>query len=262
MTKPLVALRPTLLSCRQIDDVSPALAAAWFKDPPPAGSHDGSGDAGSHPGSDGAGGGAPGRSLGLVTVDQDDSTYIALDEATKHAAVDVVFARSFYAGSAHASGPYSGEILGVVRGGHPDDVAEALWVIKEFLRDRVCFHTFEGEPFHSAQGGVRGPVFLAHVVSETGSYLSAEAGVARGDPLAYLIAPPVEAAIAVDAALKAAPVTLQKWIPPPSETNFAGALLGGALADLEAARDAFVDALYDVGTRPLWSARRPDRLRR
>ena len=32
-------------------------------------------------------------SLGLVTCDQDDSTYVALDEATKHAAVDVVFAR-------------------------------------------------------------------------------------------------------------------------------------------------------------------------
>ena len=37
-------------------------------------------------------------SLGLVTVDQDDPTYVALDEATKHAPVDVIFAKSFYAG--------------------------------------------------------------------------------------------------------------------------------------------------------------------
>jgi ethanolamine utilization protein EutL len=229
----LVPLRPTLLGCRQLDDVSPALAAAWFTTP-------------------------GGASLGLVTVDQDDSTYIALDEATKHAAVDVAFARSFYAGSKHASGPYSGEILGVVRGGDPDDVEEALWVIKEHLRERVCFHTFSGEPF----AGKDGPAFLAHVVSETGSFLSAEAGVARGDPIAYLIAPPLEAAVAVDAALKAADVALAKWIPPPSETNFAGAFLSGALAAVEAARDAFVDAVFDVGTRPLLSARRPQRLRR
>lgn len=234
--KPLLPLRPTLLSCRQIDDVTPALAAAWFTDPVAQ----------------------RGGSLGLVTVDQDDSTYIALDEATKHAAVDVVFARSFYAGSKHASGPTSGEILGVVRGGDPDDVAEALWVIREFLREQVCFHTFDAEPFRSKDG----PAFLAHVVSETGGYLSVEAGVARGAPLAYLIATPVEAAIAVDAALKAAPVTLAKWIPPPSETNFAGAFLSGDLADLEAARDAFVDAVYDVGSRPLLAARRPERLRR
>ncbi|MDP2340795.1 MAG: ethanolamine utilization microcompartment protein EutL [Deltaproteobacteria bacterium] len=225
----LVALRPTLLACRQIDDVDPALAAAWFSTP-------------------------GGSALGLVTCDQDDSTYIALDEATKHAAVDVAFARSFYAGSKHASGPYSGEILGVVRGGHPDDVEEALWVVKEQLRERVCFHTFAGPK--------EGPAFLAQVIAETGSYLSKEAGVDVGAPLAYLIAPPIEAAVAVDRALKAARVRLAKWIPPPSETNFAGAFLVGELAELEAARDAFVDAVYDVGTRPLLSARRPARLRR
>jgi len=47
--------------------------------------------------------------------------------------------------------------------------------------------------------------------------------------MAYLIAPPLEAVVAVDAALKAAPVKLAKWIPPPSETNFAGAFLTGEL---------------------------------
>jgi len=230
---PLIALRPTLLACRQIDDVSPALAAAWFKTA------------------------SVGSSLGLVTVDQDDSTYIALDEATKHAAVDVCFARSFYAGSKHASGPFSGEILGVVRGGDPDDVAEALWVIKEHLRDRVCFHTVA-----AAAGAAEAPAFLAHVVAETGSYLSAEAGVSAGAPIAYLIAPPLEAALATDAALKAADVTLAKWMAPPTETNFAGAFLSGRLADLEAARAAFIAAVADVAARPLLSARRPDRFRR
>ncbi len=234
----LVPLRPTLLACRQLDDVDPALAAAWFKTARPDRLER--------------------RALGLVTVDQDDSTYIALDEATKHADVDVAYARSFYAGAKHASGPYSGEILGVVRGGNPDDVAEALWVIKEHLRERVCFHTFAGEPFKSKDG----PAFLAHVVSETGTFLSAEAGVAVGAPIAYLIAPPLEAAVAVDRALKAARVTLAKWIPPPSETNFAGAFLSGELSELEAAREAFIEAVHDVGTRPLLASRRPDRFRR
>ena len=191
-----MALRPTLLACRQVDDVHPDLAAAWFATP-------------------------GGPALGLVTCDPDDSTYIALDEATKQADVDVAFARSFYAGSKHASGPYAGEMLGVVRGRHPDDVEEALWVIKEHLRERVCFHTFAGEPFASKSG----PAFLAQVIAETGSYLAAEADVDVGAPLAYLIAPPLEAALAVDRALKAARVRLAKWIPPPSETNFAGALL-------------------------------------
>ena len=39
------------------------------------------------------------RSLGIVTSDCDDVTYVALDEATKAADVEVVYARSMYAGA-------------------------------------------------------------------------------------------------------------------------------------------------------------------
>jgi ethanolamine utilization cobalamin adenosyltransferase len=92
--------------------------------------------------------------------------------------------------------------------------------------------------------------FFPHVVSATGSYLSAAAGVAPGQPIAYLIAPPLESVIALDAALKAAPVTLQKWFGPPSETNFGGGYLTGALPDCEAAARAFAAAVVDVATHP------------
>ena len=44
------------------------------------------------------------RALGLVTCTSDDALYAALDEGTKAAPVEVVYARSFYAGAAHASG--------------------------------------------------------------------------------------------------------------------------------------------------------------
>ena len=46
--------------------------------------------------------------LGLITTDCDDATYIALDEATKSAEVQVCFGSSFYAGAANASTPYAG----------------------------------------------------------------------------------------------------------------------------------------------------------
>lgn len=233
----LVDLWPALLACRQIDAVDPQLAHALGL------------DLDRH------------KSAGLVTCDQDDSLYVALDEATKHARVDVVFAKSFYAGSKHASGPFSGEILGVVAGADPDEVAEALWALQELLRPagqgasrgRVRFQTFAGD---------NQPAFLAHVVTETGSYLAPQAGLVVGEPMAYLIAPPLESVVAVDAALKVAGVSLAKHIPPPSETNFGGAFLAGPLPALEAARDAFVDAIADVAKRPLRDARRPLRLRR
>ena len=225
-----VDLWPKLLSCQQIDQVDWQLAQALSIDV------------------------KQNCSLGLVTCDQDDSMYVALDHATKFANVEVRFAKSFYAGSRHASGPYSGEILGILSAENPDEIAEGLWALRQALRE-VRFQTFEG-PAETH------PAFLAHVVTETGRYLAPQAEIQPGEPMAYLIAPPMEAVLATDAALKAAPVKLAKWIPPPSETNFAGAFLTGALPDLQAARDAFVDCIAQFVQSPLAAARRPERMRR
>ncbi len=229
MARALVPVRPRLLSVRQLERVEPQLARALGLDP------------------------ARHVSAGLVTCDQDDSLYAALDHATKFAEVDVVYAKSFYAGSGHASGPTSGEILGVLAGSNPDDVAEGLWALREALTSRISFFTFEG---------LTGPAFFPHVIAETGRYLAPLAGVPVGSPLAYLIATPNEALVGLDAALKAAPVTLVKFFGPPTETNFAGGYLSGALADVEAAAAAFVDAVESVVTRPLAGLVRPMRERK
>ena len=47
-------------------------------------------------------------SLGLISTDCDDVSYVALDEATKKARVEVVYARSLYAGSSNASTKLAG----------------------------------------------------------------------------------------------------------------------------------------------------------
>ena len=52
--------------------------------------------------------------LGFLTTDSDDPTYIALDQATKDAQVQVTYGRSFYAGAGNASTPYAGEVLGIL----------------------------------------------------------------------------------------------------------------------------------------------------
>ena len=109
------------------------------------------------------------RSLGLVTCDQDDPTYVALDEATKHANVDVVFARSFYAGSAHASGALSGEILGVLAARDPDEIEEGLKALLRCLEHDACFYMANDLGTFAV---------FQHVISALGRYLSAEAGLA------------------------------------------------------------------------------------
>jgi ethanolamine utilization protein EutL len=181
------------------------------------------------------------RSLGLVTCDQDDPTYVALDEATKQANVDVVFARSFYAGSAHASGALSGEILGVLAASDPDEIEEGLRALVRCLEHDACFY--------KANDAGTIAVF-PHVISSLGRYLSAQAGLEPGASMAYLVAPPMEATLGLDAALKAADVRVAKVFPPPTETNFAASWLTGDLPSCEAAAMAFAETVVEVGRNP------------
>lgn len=177
-------------------------------------------------------------SLGLLTTDCDDATYIALDQATKAADVLVCFSRSFYAGAANASTPYAGEVIGVLAGATPGAVRSGMEAALAAL-EQVGFEETESVPY------------LAYTVSSTGSFLSAEAGIPQGDAIAYLIAPPLEAMYALDGALKASDVRLAKLYPPPSETNFAGALLTGTRSACAAACSAFAEAVRQVTQRPV-----------
>lgn len=176
-------------------------------------------------------------SLGILTTDSDDATYIALDEATKAADVKVCYARSFYAGAANASTPNAGEVIGILAGPTPGAVRSGMEAALAAL-ERVGFEEVDGVPY------------LAHTVSSSGSFLSHEAGVRQGSALAYLIAPPLEAMYALDAALKAADVKLCKLYAPPSETNFGGGLLSGTRSACVAACDAFAEAVAEVARMP------------
>ncbi|CAH0990432.1 Ethanolamine utilization protein EutL [Sinobacterium norvegicum] len=180
-------------------------------------------------------------SIGMITSDCDDVTYVALDEATKAANVNVVYAHSFYAGADHASGPTSGEVIGIIAGPGPSDVRAGLSRAIEVIENEAAFQTA------NETGDM---AFFAHVVSASGSYLSAQCEVAAGTALAYLIAPPLEAIFAIDAALKAADVELCDYFAPPSETNFAGAILSGSQAACKAACESFTQAVLDCASLP------------
>ncbi len=186
------------------------------------------------------------RAVGIITCTSDDALYVALDEGTKAAPVEVVYARSFYAGAAHASGPLSGEAIGVYAARDPDEIEEAL---------KSCLACLENDAWFYAADQKQQLAFFPHVVRSTGSYLSREAGIEAGAPMAYLIAPPLESMVALDAALKAAPVRLAKWFGPPSETNYGGAYLVGDLPSCEAAARAFAAAVVDVARAPTAVAR-------
>ena len=212
----LVPIKPRVPAVRTIARADPAMAAAL----------------GLPPGL---------SSVGILTCTSDDALYVALDEGTKAAPVEVVYAKSFYAGSSYPSGPLSGEAIGMYAAADPAAIEAALAACRRCLDEEAWFYAAD----ERAQ-----LAFFPHVIRATGSYLSREAGIALGRPMAYLIAPPLESVIGIDAALKAAPVALAKWFGPPSETNFGGGWLTGEIDDCEAAARAFAAAVVDVANHP------------
>lgn len=182
------------------------------------------------------------RSMGLITTDCDDVSYAALDEATKKARVDVIYARSMYAGAGNASTALAGEFIGILSGENPAEVRSGLDAAIRYIENDAAFCKANDE------GTV---VYFAHCISRTGRYLSRCAGVPEGTAMAYLIAPPIEAIVGLDAAVKAADVTLSLFYGPPSETNFAGGLLTGDQAACQAACDAFARTVCRIADAPI-----------
>ena len=182
------------------------------------------------------------RSLGLLTTDCDDVSYAALDEATKKAEVRVAYARSMYAGASNASTKLAGEFIGILAGRNPAEVRSGLDAAILYIeQDACCYSANEDDSI----------VYFAHCISRTGSYLSEAAGVPEGTAMAYLIAPPLEAMVGLDAALKAAQVEMKVFYGPPSETNFAGGLLTGEQAACKAACEAFAESVNKIADDPL-----------
>lgn len=182
------------------------------------------------------------RSIGIITADSDDVTYCGLDEATKAAAVEVVYGRSLYAGAANASTRLAGEVIGILAGPNPSEVQSGLNACIAFLHSGVGFHSANEDD---------SIIYFAHTVSRTGSYLSKTANVPEGEALAYLIAPPLEAIVGLDEAMKASDVELVSLFEPPTETNFGGGLLTGTQSACNAAAEAFAAAIQAVARQPL-----------
>ena len=181
------------------------------------------------------------RSLGIFTSDCDDVSYAALDEATKKAMVTVVYARSMYAGAGNASTALAGEFIGILSAENPAEIRSGLEAAIDYCENDASFYSANDDD---------SIVYFAHTISRTGTYLSKVAEVPEGTAMAYLIAPPLEALVGMDAALKAADVELKTFYGPPSETNFAGGLLVGDQAACRAACEAFAETICDIADAP------------
>jgi len=182
------------------------------------------------------------RSLGVLTSDNDDATYVSIDEATKMADVEVVYAHSFYAGARHSSGRLSGEIIAMLAGPTPAEVRAGLDAAVRYLTTRALWYSANED------GTI---AFFPHLISQSGSYLARLCKLPVRSPLAYLIAPPLEGTLGLDSALKAAEVRVVSYTAPPSETNYMGVILTGDQPACKAAVEAFQNTVLEVARNPI-----------
>lgn len=185
------------------------------------------------------------KSLALFTCNIDDPLYIGGDEATKKAEVRVAYCRSHFAGGAYPSGPLSGECMLLLAAPNPAEATAGINAVLEFV-DSLRYSTV------TLPGVELAPtlVWLAYTISRSGTYLSKEAGVEVGTPIAYLTAPPLEGHYAMERALKAADVKVGAFTRL-SETNYHGAYLYGTQSACRAACRAFDEAVLSVANDPL-----------
>lgn len=156
--------------------------------------------------------------------------------------VEVVYAHSFYAGAKHSSGLLSGEIIAILAGPNPAEINSGLDAAIQYMTTKALWYSANQD------GSI---AFFPHIISQTGSYLSKVCNIPLGSPIAYLIAPPLEGVLALDAALKAADVTIVSYTAPPSETNYMGVILTGDQSACKAAAKAFQDMVLDVAGQPI-----------
>ena len=182
------------------------------------------------------------HSIGLITADNDDATYVSIDEATKMADVEVVYAHSFYAGAKHSSGLISGEIMAILAGPNPAEVRAGLNAAVNYMKNEAIWYSANEDA---------SIVFFPHLISRTGSYLSRVCNIPLGSPIAYLIAPPMEGLVALDAALKSAAVSIASLTMPPSETNYMGVMLTGDQPACKAATIAFREMVLEIARDPI-----------
>ncbi len=181
-------------------------------------------------------------SIGIITTDCDDVSYLALDEATKKADVRVAYATSMYGGAPNATTKLAGEFIGILAAKDPAQLRFGVEAAISFIENDACFYSANDDD---------SIVYFAHCVSSIGSYLAKSANVKPGDSMSVLIAPPLEAVSALDAALKSADVKMKLFYGPPTQTNFGGGLLVGDQAACKAACESFAAKVCDIAQNPI-----------
>ncbi len=183
-------------------------------------------------------------SCAIMTATIDDFVFLALDEATKKADVDVTYTGSFYGGNPNASSKLQGEGIGVFAGKTVSSVQAAIEAIYDFHDSRQVYAVSCNDEDSIA--------YLTYTAASVGSYFADAMDIPLGCSMAYLVGPPVESVYAADAAEKVSSAKMVKFYTPPTETNCSGAIFVGSQSDCLICCETFGMAVQKVADHPIY----------
>lgn len=182
------------------------------------------------------------NSIGLISCDNEDVMWLALDDATKKARIYIVHAETVYGGMAYSWSRYGGEITAILSGETVADVQNGVRYTKDYIENKSAFYMLNEE-------GTLG--YYADWIPRAGKYYQKKLGIPEGTSLAYLISTPVESTYALDKALKASDTKVAEFFLPPTRVNTGGAVLTGTESACRAAAEAFAAAVEYCAFHPM-----------
>ena len=182
------------------------------------------------------------RNVGFFSTDNDDIAYIAADDATKKARIQVQTSVTYYGGSMFSEYDYTGTVFILFSSEHIQDVKSAMGYIRDFVDNYSELYCFDGD---------RGTGFYAQTIARAGSFFRDWANVPEGQAYAYLVGAPVETNLALDKALKSGNVKMARFFPSPTNANSCGAILTGTESACRAATASFIEGLRQATEDPM-----------
>ena len=182
------------------------------------------------------------QSAAMLTADNDDVIYCALDDVTKKAKVTIVSANTSYGGNSCSWSKYGGAVFALFSGPKVADVKSGLAYIHDYVRTHPYLYALNEDKTLS---------YYVDLIPKVGKYFQDTLSVPEGTSLAYLAGPPSESVYALDKALKAGRTQVVKFWAPPSKGNCAGAIVAGTESACRSSLDAFVQTLIYCAKHPL-----------
>ncbi len=173
-------------------------------------------------------------SVGFFSTDNDDVAYLAVDDATKKANIQVVRAETFWGGNDCSWSAYGGGVFVMFSGPKIADVKSGMNSVQDFVDRQSMLQNFDGD---------RAKAFYAQTIPRIGSYFAKLCDIPEGTSISYLVGGPIETSYAIDKALKAGNTKIGYYWFPPSHANSSGAILYGTESACKSATQAFVEAL-------------------